>query len=131
MRKIILKYVSNILQKCCTAALFVLLFGCVSMEKRVTDHCNEWLARPLSEMKQAMKNPDTYASKTKWEETSYPLAKGYFIFIEPFNEDCLIHWKINPRDIIIGYFTEGKGCGSVHGTAPDVSEIEHVSPPAQ
>ena len=126
-----MKDFAKILRKCCMVGLFVLLFGCVSMEKKVGDHGAEWISRPLSELKQAMRNPNTYASNTNWDETSYPLAKGYFIFVEPFNEDCLIHWKINPRDIIIGYFTEGRGCGSVHGTAPDVSEIENVSPPAQ
>ncbi|HTZ16901.1 MAG TPA: hypothetical protein VMB78_00520 [Dissulfurispiraceae bacterium] len=126
-----MKYFAKILRKCCVVGLFVFLFGCVSMERKVSDHCNEWISRPLSELKQAMKNPDAYASKTNWDETSYPLAKGYFVFVEPFNEDCLIHWKINPRDIIIGYFTEGKGCGSEHGPAPEVREIENVSPPGQ
>jgi hypothetical protein len=126
-----MKNIANILQMFCIAGLFVLLFGCTSMEKKVGDHGTEWISRPLSELKQAMKKPDSYASKTNWEETSYPLAKGYFIFIEPLNEDCLIHWKINPRDLIIGYFTEGKGCGSVHGSAPNVSAVETVSPPAQ
>ena len=74
---------------------------------------------------------DTYASKTNWEETTYPLAKGYFIFVEPFNEDCLIHWKINPRGIILSYFPEGNGCGSARGTAHETSQIEDVSPPAK
>jgi hypothetical protein len=111
--------------------LLVLLLGCTSMEKKVEDHGNEWISRPLSEMKQEMKNPNTYASKTNWEETTYPLAKGYFIFVEPFNEDCLIHWKINPRGIILSYFPEGKGCGSPHGTTHETSQIEDVSPHAQ
>lgn len=122
---------AKILRKCCMVGLFVLLFGCSSVEKKVSDHGNEWISRPLSELKQAMKNPDTYASKTNWDETSYPLAKGYFIFVEPFNEDCLIHWKINPRDIIVSYFTEGKGCGSMHEAGPDVNVIGNVSPPGQ
>jgi len=126
-----MKDFANILQKCCMAALFVLLFGCTTTEKRVADHGNEWISRPLSELKQAMKNPDAYSSKTNWEETSYPLAKGYFIFVEPFNEDYLIQWKINPRGIIISCFTEGKGCGSVHGTVHEAGQIEDVSPPAQ
>jgi hypothetical protein len=125
------KVFASILRKCCMVGILVLLLGCTSMEKKVEDHGNEWISRPLSEMKQAMNNPDTYASKTNWEETTYPLAKGYFIFVEPFNEDCLIHWKINPRGIILSYFPEGNGCGSARGTAHETSQIEDVSPPAK
>ena len=126
-----MKFFACILRKCRIAGLLVLLLGCTSMEKKIEDHGNDWISRPLSEMKQAMKNPDTYASKTNWDETTYPLAKGYFIFVEPFNEDCLIHWKINPRGIILSYFPEGKGCGSAHGMAHETSQIEDVSPPAK
>ena len=42
----------------------------------VNEHAKNWIARPLSELKQAMKSPDSYASKSGWKETTYPLAMG-------------------------------------------------------
>jgi hypothetical protein len=119
------------MKKFCFLALLISLVGCTSMEKKVDEHSSSWISRPLSELKQAMKSPDSYASKIEWDETTYPLANGYYIFVEPFSKDCFIQWKINPRHIIIGYFASGKGCGSGHETDADVSEIEKVSPPAK
>jgi hypothetical protein len=57
-----------------------------------------------------MKNPDSYASKIGWKETTYPLANGNFIYIEPVSADCLIHWEINQNGIIIGYQSIEKYC---------------------
>jgi len=111
-------------------ALLLSLLGCTSMEKKVDEHSSSWISRPLSELKQAMKSPDSYASKIDWDETTYPLANGYFIFVEPFRRECFIEWKINQRNIIIGSFAKGRGCGTVHETDADVSVIEKFSPPA-
>ncbi len=82
-------------------ALLLSLLGCTSMEKKVDEHSSSWISRPLSELKQAMKSPDSYASKIDWDETTYPLANGYFIFVEPFSRECFIEWKINQRNIIM------------------------------
>jgi hypothetical protein len=71
---------------------------------------SEWVARPLAELKEEMKKPDSYASKTGWEETTYPLSNGDFVYVEPVSADCSIHWEINQKGIIIGYQAKGKGC---------------------
>jgi hypothetical protein len=85
------------------------LHGC-SSQTSIKAHVNEWLTRPVSELKQAMKRPDSYASKIKWEETTYPLANGNSVYVEPIGEDCSIHWEATPRGTIVRYRASGKGC---------------------
>lgn len=87
----------------------ILLCGCAS-QISLEDHSRYWIARPLSELKQEMKSPDSYASKIGWEETTYPLASGNFVYVEPVRADCAVHWEINKGNIIIGYQAKGKDC---------------------
>jgi hypothetical protein len=86
-----------------------LIYGC-SHHLYIEEHAQEWLARPVSELRDDMKRPDSYASKIKWEETTYPLSNGYYVFVEPLAKDCNMHWDVNNRDRIIGYRTAGTGC---------------------
>ncbi len=76
----------------------------------VEDRSRDWITRPLSELKQEMKRPDSYASKIGWKETTYPLANGNFVYVEPVSVDCSVHWKISQSGIIIGYQAKGTGC---------------------
>jgi hypothetical protein len=94
----------------------ILLGGCAS-QMSYEDLGSQWIARPLAELKQKMEDPGSYASKIEWKETTYPLRDGDYVFVEPIGADCSIHWKINQKDIIIGYQPKGKGCP--RGTGPD------------
>ena len=95
--------------KCCSVLFLVFLYGCVP-QINLEEHRNKWIARPLSELKQAMNKPDSYAKKVQWEETTYPLANGDFVFVEPISNDCSVHWEVHPEGIIIGFRTKGNGC---------------------
>ncbi|MFZ5997616.1 MAG: hypothetical protein ACOYW7_09025 [Nitrospirota bacterium] len=99
----------SILFKCCFLLLLISLYGCAS-RVYLEERSNEWITRPLSELKQAMNAPGSYASKIGWEETTYPLANGNFVFVEPIDKECSIHWEVTPREIIIGSRAEGSGC---------------------
>ncbi len=94
----------------CLLFFIVFLNGCAS-QIAVDDLSREWIARPLSELKQEMQRPDSYASKTGWKETTYSLADGNYVYVEPVANDCLMLWEINSGGIIIGYDTKGSGCG--------------------
>ena len=91
--------------------LLLLLFptGCAH-QLSVEELSNEWIARPLADLKQHMKSPDSYAAKTGWQEKTYPLANGYYGYVEPLGPDCSIHWSVNQRDIIVDYRAIGSGC---------------------
>ena len=116
----------------CLLVFFIAIHGCTSMERRIDDYGNSWVSRPLAELKQEMKKPDSYASKINWDENTFDLAKGYYLFIQPFSENCYIYWKINPKNTIVGYFPKGKGCGTVKGsTEPEPEMIDKLSPAAK
>jgi len=100
----------------------ILLYGCAS-QMSVEDRSRDWIARPLSELKQEMKSPDSYASKIGWKETTYPLANGNFVYVEPVSVDCSVHWEISQSGIIIGYQAKGNGCKQV-GVSDDHNIIK-------
>lgn len=87
----------------------VLLGGCASSAP-VSVHSEEWITRPLSELKAAMNQPGSYAAKIGWKEKTYPLANGNIVFVEPYRKDCYVHWEVSPRGIIIGSSASGSGC---------------------
>ncbi len=98
------------------------LSGCAS-EMSSRDLSGSWVARPLSELKQEMKRPDSYASKIGWKETTYPLANGNFVYVEPVGADCSVHWEVNQSDIIVGYQVKGNGCRQ-EGVSEDYNIIK-------
>jgi len=93
----------------CILFFMVFLNGCAS-QIAVDEHGSEWTARPVSELKQEMNSPDSYASKIGWKETTYSLANGNYVYVEPIEENCFMHWEINSGGIIIGYQAKGDGC---------------------
>ncbi len=93
----------------CLVFLMVFLNGCAS-QFDADLYGSEWIARPLSELKQDMSRPDSYASKSKWKESTYLLADGNYVYVEPVGDDCLMDWEINSGGIIIGYRAKGNGC---------------------
>ncbi len=102
---------------------FIILFcGCAS-QMTVEARGRDWIGRPLSELKQEMKNPGSYASKIGWKETTYPLANGNFIYIEPVSADCSLHWEISHSGIIIGYQAKGVDCKQL-GVSDDYNIIK-------
>lgn len=116
----------SILSGVLVSILSTFFLGACSYHLYIEEHANEWLARPVSELKEDMKRPDSYASKIKWEEKTYPLSNGYYVFVEPIAEGCSIHWDVNNRDRIIGYRTVGNECeyksGSSNATAADTMQ---------
>ena len=101
----------------------ILLCGCASQSPR-ENLSRDRIARPLSELKQEMKNPNSYASKIGWKETTYPLANGDFVYIEPVSADCSVHWEINQSGIIIGYLAYKNNCKQSEG--PNNINIENT-----
>lgn len=93
----------------CLLAPLSLLCGCASSVP-ISERSEEWIARPLSELKASMSQPGSYASKAGWKEKTYPLANGNSVFIEPVSKECFLHWEVTPRGIIIGSRAVGSEC---------------------
>ncbi len=117
----------TIIKKCSFLLLFVFCLSC-SSHLYVEERANEWISRPLADLKQSMSRPDSYASKIGWQETTYPLANGYYVFVQPIGKECLIHWKINPRDIIVDYSSSGSSCEQKD--TGHVDNFQKITPPS-
>jgi hypothetical protein len=114
-------------KNCVFLVLLVLFCGC-GARLNIDEHANQWISRPLSELQQEMSRPESYASKIQWQEKTYPLANGYYMFVEPLSQDCSIHWDINPRDRIVGYRAVGSGCERKSKSAESSSTFDSLTP---
>jgi hypothetical protein len=104
--------------------LSIILFcGCAS-RMSLEDLGRTWVARPLSDLKEEMKSPDSYASKIGWKEITYPLSNGNFVYVEPVSADCSMYWEVNQSDIIVGYQAKGKGCKGGSGSKNSIIKTQ-------
>jgi len=90
-------------------ACVLTLNGCLSQIVSLDEHTKGWIGRNISEMKDIMLRPGSYATSINWKENTYKLPNGNMVFVEP-EPRCLIHWEVNPQGIIVGYKTEGDRC---------------------
>ena len=102
-----MKYLSG---KWCVVLLASVLLGCASKEVLIENHRNEFIARTISELKQEVKKPDSYASKIGWKERTYKLVNGNYVYVEPLYQDCSMDWEVNPEGTIVGGVPKGTGC---------------------
>lgn len=107
-----------------------LITGCASSQKSLDARGSEWVARTLPELKQAMARPDSYASKIRWKEKTYPLANGDTMFVEPVFDGCEMHWQIRPSGLIVDYKAVGDTCYPKPGTpgAPESTGEQMTRP---
>jgi len=57
-----------------------------------------------------IERPNSYASRVGWQEKTYPLPNGHWVYVEPDRPNCEIHYEVNGEDIIVGYTPMGTGC---------------------
>jgi hypothetical protein len=88
----------------------LVMAGCASQAVFIEEHGNEYVARNVDELRDYMNSPQSYASKAKWKEITYPMADGYYGFVEPIGKGCDMHWRVNQRNKIVGYEAKGEGC---------------------
>ena len=100
----------KLLPKLFILLLLVFLAGCASQAVFIEERGENWLARPADDLRKDIAGSDTYSSKVKAKEETYPMADGYYGLVEPIGSDCAIHWKINPRNKVVGYAAKGQGC---------------------
>lgn len=106
---------------CCLLAAVVFLGGCAS-SKSFDQHISQWQGKPLSELKQEMWRPGSYASQIRWKEQTWPLNNGNVIYVEPFDPTCTIKWEVTPGGNIVSHTATGAGCGDEDFLAPPKTE---------
>jgi hypothetical protein len=70
-------------------------------------YTESWVGHQIEEKKNGTKNPGSYASRIRWQEKTYKLDNGNWVYVEPDSKNCFIHWEVNPQGIIVGYKLEG------------------------
>jgi hypothetical protein len=93
--------------------LMVLVFflqGCISQITPVSKGAPTWIGSPIKDIQNRMARLGSYATSIGWKEKVYKLDSGNWVFVEPADPRCFIHWEVNSEGIIVGYKTEGRGC---------------------
>jgi hypothetical protein len=104
-----------------------LLFGCGGTKAVfIEDHGQEYTARNIDELKEYMKSPESYAYKVKWKDITYPMADGYYGFVEPIGKNCDIHWMVNKRHKLVRYDAKGEGCDTTKSSDMELMNIKSV-----
>lgn len=93
----------------CFLMLVFLSQSCLSQIASVEKSAKTWIGSPIIDRKDIVARPG-YASRIGWQEKTYQLDNGNWVYVEPVRPDCFIDWEVNPAGTIIGYKTEGKRC---------------------
>lgn len=68
------------------------------------------VGRNISVVRDLVRRPTSYASTVGWQERTYTLANGHWVYVEPDRQNCEIHYEVDGSDIIVGYTPMGTGC---------------------
>jgi hypothetical protein len=68
------------------------------------------IGQNVSVIRGLTESPNSYATRIGWQEKTYPLPNGYWVYVQPDRPNCEIHFEVNGEDIIVGYTPVGRGC---------------------
>ncbi len=85
----------------------ILLNGCLSNIASIEEYSKYSLGRDIKEKQTIVSDSHSYAARIGWEEKTYQLDNGNWVYVEPDSKNCFIHWEVNPQGIIVGYKLEG------------------------
>jgi hypothetical protein len=93
--------------------LFFLTVGlgaCGSQIPTLEEYGKSALGLNIAVVRSLLERPNSYASRHGWQEKTYPLPNGHWVFVEPDRPHCEIHYEVNGEDIIVGFTPVGSGC---------------------
>jgi len=68
------------------------------------------VGRNISVVRDLVRRPGSYASTVGWQERTYTLPDGHWVYVEPDRQNCEIHYEVDGSNIIVGYTPMGTGC---------------------
>ena len=74
------------------------------------EYADSVVGRDISVVRDLVRRPGSHASTVGWQEKTYTLPNGHWVFVEPDRANCEIHYEVNGEDIIVGYTPMGTGC---------------------
>ena len=82
----------------------------VSQIPTLKEYGDSAVGQNIAVIRDLVRNPNGRASQTGWQEKTYPLPNGHWVYVEPDRKNCEIHWEVNGEDVIVGYTPVGSGC---------------------
>ncbi len=74
------------------------------------DYAGSMVGRDISVVRDLVRRPGSHANTVGWQEKTYTLPNGHWVYVEPDRANCEIHYEVNGEDIIVGYTPVGTGC---------------------
>ena len=74
------------------------------------EYADSVVGRDISVVRELVRRPGSHASTVGWQEKTYTLPNGHWVYVEPDRANCEIHYEVNGEDIIVGYTPMGTGC---------------------
>ena len=74
------------------------------------EYADSVVGRDISVVRDLVRRPGSHASTVGWQEKTYTLPNGHWVYVEPERANCEIHYEVNGEDIIVGYTPMGTGC---------------------
>ncbi len=91
--------------------LTVGLGGCsLSQIPTLKDYGDAAIGLNISVVRDLVEGPNSYGTRVGWQEKTYPLPNGHWVYVEPDRPNCEIHYEVNGEDIIVGYTPVGSAC---------------------
>lgn len=74
------------------------------------EYAGSLVGRNISVVRDLVRRPGSYATTVGWQEKTYTLPSGHWVYVEPDRANCEIHYEVDGEDIIVGYTAVGTGC---------------------
>lgn len=97
--------------KCLSMGLVVGLTACsASQVPTLEEYGGSAVGQDISVVRDVVERPGSRAQAMGWQERTYTLANGHWVYVEPDRANCEIHYEVDGEDIIVGYQAVGTGC---------------------
>ena len=93
--------------------LTLVLAGCAASQIPPIDtYANTFVGRNVAVLRDLVRRPDERSRTVGFQERTYSLANGHWVYVEPDRRNCEIHYEVDGEDIIVGWTAVGSGCAN-------------------
>jgi len=78
----------------------------------IDTYANTFVGRNVAVLRDLVRRPDERALTVGWQERTYNLANGHWVYVEQDRRNCEIHYEVDGEDIIVGWTAVGSGCAN-------------------
>lgn len=93
-----------------TVVFLMLLAGACSQVPGLDEHAGSTIGQDVDLLRKRVAAPQGHGSRMGWQEKTYQLDNGHWVYVEPDRRDCEIHYEVNGGNLIVGYTPVGSGC---------------------